>query len=215
MFKLLLPVVLALTASEFPPFEDKDPPPAAVNGPSSGRLALPVTVRFDSRLTGDPIPMTPQQGGRATGTTMAPLNALTRHGLGIARRHFRDATWNKNAKAAGKGREVVIKQVTLLVTQGPTYQAQVVVDRYENGERLGQATGSGYSAPDRTNDRMAAAFAPGLLGMAAAADANKPKAGKDAAVIETAVLRAFDQALLQLAAYWSGEQEAAKYRKGK
>ena len=82
----------------------------------------------------------------------------------------------------------------------------VELERREDGKRLGLATGTGVGFPDRSSERTAAAFAPGLLGAAVAHDSLQPKPGKDAIIIEQAVLRALDNALLQLAAYWGNEQ---------
>jgi hypothetical protein len=201
-----LALLLAAAPGEVPPLQDKEPPPAATSGLSSPRLAAPVLVRLDPKFPEDGTPLTPQEGGQARGTTGVPRQALSTYALAIARRHFEEATW---ADKPGKGRELVIKSVTLLVQRGPVYQAQVVVDRVENGKRLGQATGTGVAVPDRTGDRLAAGFA-GPFAALAAEDANRPKAAKDARSIEIAVLKSLDAALVQLAAYWASEQANAE-----
>lgn len=213
MTRFLVVALLCAAADsvEPPPLVDKEPPAAALQGAASGRLARDVTVRFADSYTFDPVPLTPQNGGKATSGTPRPHEALSTYTLAISRRHFEDAAWG-TAKNKGKGREVVIKRVGVLVQQGPHYQVTIDVDRLEDGRRKGSATGQGFAMPDRTNDRIAASFAPGLLGLAAAQDANSPKARKDAAAIEVATLRALDSAMLQLAAYWSGEQLQEEYR---
>ncbi|MEW5849895.1 MAG: hypothetical protein AB2A00_13960 [Myxococcota bacterium] len=210
MHNTALATALLLAATALPTPADETPPPAALNGTASPRLALPITVIIDEKAFEKPTPLLPQQGGAAKGTSEVPVNALSHYSLHVARRHFEEAGWDAKV---GEGREVVIKQVKLMVTQGPTYTANVDVERRQDGKRLGMATGIGFAAPDRTNDRMAAAFVPGPFGMAAAHDASRPKAKQDAVVIEQAVLRGLDSAMMQLAAYWSGEQMQEKYMK--
>jgi len=210
-FLALALVIATARDAETPDLVDKEPPAAALQGPASGRLARDVTIRFADAYSFEPVPLTPQNGGKATSATPQPHASLAAYTLSIARRHFEEAAWGTD-KTAGKGREVVISRIAVLVQQGPHYQVNVDVDRRENGRRKGSATGQGHAAPDRSSDRMAAAFAPGFLGAAAAHDANTPKARKDAAAIEVATLRALDSAMLQLAAYWAGEQLADEYR---
>lgn len=204
-------LLLLLASPEPIPLLDQEPPAAALQGTSSPRLARSVSVRFDASFSDEPTPLTPDSGAKSNASTMQPKVSLARYTLATARRHFEDATWAKEGEA-GKGREVVIKRVVVQVRQGPVYTVQVMLDRVEDGRRLGTATGTGVAVPDRTNDRMAAAFIPGPFGFVAGQDASSPKAKKDAAHIELATLRAVDNALLQLAAYWSGEQLTQEYQ---
>ncbi|MBI5497282.1 MAG: hypothetical protein HY904_19870 [Deltaproteobacteria bacterium] len=202
-------LLLAALAGEPPPLADAPVPAGALQGPSSARLAAPVTVRFVDGFPDEPTPMMPQGGARARGSSPAPAEGLRTFTLDVARRHFEEAKWGK---AAGKGRELVIRSVALTVSQGPVYNATVVVDRVQDGRRLGQATGQGTSWVDRSNQHLAAAFAGPFAGLAAH-DASSPKARQDATAIRLATLRALDSALYQLAAYWSGEQLADEYRR--
>jgi len=95
-----------------------------------------------------------------------------------------------------------VKSAVVLFHPGPSYQVQVVVDRYEDGRRLGQATGSGYAQPDRKADQVRAAFAPGPWGYAARNEAQKPRPEEDAVTIELATVRALDHAFMQLGVVW-------------
>ena len=49
----MLTLVLAAALSNLPATADLEPPPAALTGPSSTRLALPVAIRFDDSLNDD------------------------------------------------------------------------------------------------------------------------------------------------------------------
>lgn len=211
MHPALLGFVLASSLAGAPanlPLQDAEPPGAYLEGSSSPRLALPVTVRFDDAYGPDPTPLTQQQGGRAVSASRAPSAALVKYTLAVARRHFEDARWGESERGL---RELVLRSVTVKFAPGPFYTAQVTVDRYHGGRRLGQATGTGMAQPDRSGQRVAAAFA-GPFGAVVHHDANQPRAEEDAKVIASATLRALDSALQQLSAYWSNEQQAEALR---
>lgn len=229
---LVAPLLFALPA-ELPSPKDRPVPPGTLTGPSSGRLALPVVLDVDAELARRPeLPVqVADRPGQKRGDTTVPTEALLLHSLDVARRHFEDAEWSDDTrrladegapprakkrsknKKRGKGRFVVVKSVEIEAREGPMYTVRVIVDRIEDGRRLGQATGTGIATPDRTRERRSAAFAPGILGAVAARKASAPKADKDAEAIRMATLRALDSALLQLSAYWAGEQAAERYRR--
>lgn len=130
-----------------------------------------------------------------------PVWAVARFGPAIARRHFEEASWSE----ADGDRALVIKSVSVAWTPGPHYEIKVVVDRYEGGRRVGQASGSGYGYPDRTG----AAFA-GPFGGFVHQNANEAKGDGDGLILRAATVAAFDSAWLQLAAVWAGEQMVKK-----
>jgi TolB-like protein len=193
---------------------DQLPPQAALTGPSSARLAKPVVVKYGPDFPTGEITFLKSDGKESSQTSDVPMAALKTYALGVARRHFEDASFtapsSKGAKKGAKGaepvREIVIQSVSVVVNQGPSYQVRVVVDRVQDGKRLGQATGQGYAVPDRTTERARAAFVPGIFGAVASQKASQANANKDAATVEIAVVQALDSACLQLAAYWAGEQ---------
>ena len=188
---------------------DEDPPAAWYQGNSSARLALPVAVRFDPAYQ-DVVPLTAANGGASEGTTDDASAVLRKNTPAVARRHFEEAKWTTES---GKGRELVIKSVTVTFHSGPHYQVQVMVDRVQDGRRLGQATGNGNATADHGKDRARAAWAPGPWGRSASNEATRPHPTEDAPVIQQATIRALDSALNQLASIWSSEQQADMYRK--
>jgi len=191
---------------------DAEPPAAALTGASSARLAKPVVITYGKEFPKGELTLVKQDGKATSQVSDVPSMALRRYARAIARRHFEDASFTAPASSTKKGkkgepvRELVVQSVVVVVNQGPSYQARVVVDRVQDGKRLGQATGQGFAMPDRTTERQRAAFVPGVFGLAASHKASQANADKDAAAIETAVVQALDSACLQLAAYWSGEQ---------
>lgn len=200
--------LLAVLCS-MPKTEDLEPPAAALQGPSSARLSLPVVLRFDDPLVDDVTPLTKLATGAAEPghASREPVTAVARFGPAVARRHFEQAAWGEK----GAERALVVKSVSCAWRDGPSYEVKVVVDRYEGDRRLGQATGSGFAMADRTGQRTGAAFA-GPFAMAVHADANQPKPKDDGPVIRQATVAALDAALLQLSAVWAGEQAMAKAR---
>lgn len=192
--------LLAVLAS-MPQKQDLEPPATALTGPSSTRLALPVTMRFDVGLTDDISDLVRKDTGKSESRSREPVWAVARHGPAIARRHFEEAKWNET----DGDRALVVKSVSVVWTPGPHYEVKVVVDRYEAGRRVGQATGTGYGFPDRTGQRVGAAFA-GPFGHVVNNDANQAKGEDDGLVIRSATVAALDNALYQLAAVWAGEQ---------
>jgi hypothetical protein len=185
----------------------EDLPTPAVPGMGNlggGRLALPVAVRFADAVSQE-TPVASRQTGKVTSKTAAPVAGLSKYALAISRGFFEEASWGAEGKA-GKGRELVITGIKVLAQQGPLYEVQVSVDRVQDGRRLGSATGMGMVAPDRSNDRAAAMFAPGLFGAAIAHDASRAKPQKDQVAILQATLQAYERAVAQLGAYWAGEQ---------
>jgi TolB-like protein len=194
---------------------DAPPPQAALTGPSSARLAKPVVVKYGPDFPRGEITFLKSDGKESSQASDVPMAALKTYALGVARRHFEDASFTpppavkgakKGAKNAEPVREIVIQSVSVVVNQGPSYQVRVVVDRVQDGKRLGQATGQGFAMPDRTTERTRAAFVPGIFGAVASQKASQANASKDAATVEIAVVQALDSACLQLAAYWAGEQ---------
>ncbi len=203
----MLTLLLAATVAGLPAPQDLEPPAPALTGPSSTRLALPVAVRFDDALSDDISRLTRKDTGQQEGATREPVWAVARFGPGVARRHFEQAKWgDKSAE-----RTLVVKSVSVVWSPGPSYEVKVVVDRYEGEHRLGQATGTGYGMPDRTGERVGAAFA-GPFAPIVHNDANQPKPLDDGLVIRHATVAALDNAFYQLAAVWSGEQLMAKYK---
>lgn len=204
-------LALAAVLASVPPGADYEAPAEALKGPSSSRLALPVAVRFDDALTDDVTKLTKQDTGKAEPghATREPVWAVSRYAPSVGRRHFEQVTWgDKKAE-----RSLVVKSVSCSWRDGPYYECKVVVDRYEGARRLGQATGTGYASADRTAERQGAAWAPGVFGMAARAEASQPKPQEDGSVIRNATVAALDQAMMQLASIWSSEQLAAQYRR--
>ncbi len=187
--------------------QDQEPPAAALTGPSSARLALPVGVRFDDSVASDATPLVAKSSGRAELSSRDPVTAVSRFAPAVARRHFEEAAWGDKASP----RSVVVKSVAVTWSDGPHYEVKVVVDRYEGERRVGQATGSGYGAPDRKGQRIGAAYA-GPFGAIVHNDANQPKPADGGAVLQYATVAALDSALMQLSAIWAGEQLAARYR---
>ncbi|MGC4117944.1 MAG: hypothetical protein QM765_26030 [Myxococcales bacterium] len=203
------PIAPAAPAAPAKVLADEDPPTTWYQGNSSARLAAPVVIRFDPAFQ-DLTPVVANNGGASEGTTAAASAMLSRYSPSIARRHFEDAKWTTGS---GKGLELVIKSASVTYYPGPSYQVQVIVDRVQDGRRLGQATGSGHAAADHGKDRARAAWAPGPWGRAAHNEASRPHLEQDAPVIQQAALRAFDTALNQLGAVWGSEQQAEMYRK--
>jgi hypothetical protein len=177
---------------------DDAPDAAAFQGAGSGRLAAPVSLRFDGQFIG--AVTVESNGGKSAGTTDAAANALRKYSLNVSRRHFEDAKWST---ASGKGNELVIKSVAVTFYQGPSYTVRVTVERVQDGRRLGQAMGSGTASADRSTQRAKAAWAPGPWAMNAATAA---RPDQDAPTIEVAAIRGLDSALQQASAYWYGEQ---------
>lgn len=210
---LLLTGVLLAAVGAMPAPQDQEPPAVPGLGlASAGRMAHKVTVRFSEKIAPE-VGIVSRTGGKPTGAkTGEPVDALSRYSLALARRFFEDAKWG-TPRNRGKGRELVITSIKVLSQRGPLYEVQVQVERRENGKRLGQGSGMGMVAPDRHSQRMGAAFAPGLLGAAAAHDANRPKASKDQVAIMQATLQAMERAIMPLASYWAGEQMAADARR--
>jgi hypothetical protein len=200
-------LLFALLAS-LPSTQDVEPPGAALTGPSSARLALPVIVRFDDSVQSEVTDLV-----SATGATDKALNskdpiaALSQFAPAIARRHFEQAKWGDKTGE----RSIVIKSVSVSWRDGPSYEIKVVVDRYEGERRLGQSSGSGFATANRTGQRQGAAWA-GPFGGAVMNKANKPNAQTDGTVLQQATIAAFDSALMQLSAVWNGEQMMAKAR---
>ncbi|MBL8954616.1 MAG: hypothetical protein JNK82_27815 [Myxococcaceae bacterium] len=204
---------LALLALlSMPEGADYEAPSEALKGPSSSRLALPVSVRFDETMTDDVSKLVKQSTGSAAPghATREPVWAVARYAPSVARRHFEQAAWGGADKKPE--RSVVVKSVGCSWREGPHYECKVVVDRYEGARRLGQATGTGYGYADRTEERTGAAWA-GPFGAGVRAEADQPKPEKDGVVIRHATVAALDQALYQLAAVWAGEQQAAELMK--
>ncbi|MHB8872863.1 MAG: hypothetical protein ACYC8T_04185 [Myxococcaceae bacterium] len=164
-------------------------------------------MHFDGSLTGDLSPLVKKDSGEAEFSSREPVGAVARFAPAVARRHFEQASWGEK-KAE---RAVVIKSVAVSYSDGPHYEVKVVVDRYEGERRIGQATGTGYGYPNRTGERIGAAYA-GPFAPIVQNNANQPKPEDDAPVLRTATVAALDSALLQLAAVWAGEQLAEKYR---
>jgi len=195
-----------LLLAALPAVSDVEPPAAALTAPSSVRMALPVTLRFDDSLTDHVTPLVKKTTGAIEAQSRDPLWALARFAPGVARRHFEQAAWGPKGE-----RSVVVKSVSVVWTDGPSYEARVVVDRYEGERRLGQATGSGYAMADRSKARLGAAWA-GPFAPAVNLEVGKAKPEEDGAVIRQATVAALDSALLQLAQAWAGEQLVAQAR---
>jgi hypothetical protein len=200
-------LLLALVLTALPPGEDLPIPPGALTGNASPRLALPITLAFDSSFVDDITQLVKDDGTTRAGATRDPLWAMARFGPAIARRHFEDAKWTEVLP-----RSVVVKNVTVTFRSGPTYEVKVDVDRMEGTRRLGQATGRGYGMGQRnTAQRTGAAYAQAF--------GARPKNGlteanpvADAEVIRNATLQALDSALMQLSMVWGGEQMMQKAR---
>jgi len=207
-FALLL--LLPLAAADTPQFSDETPAANTYNGPSSARFAKSVTVVLDKELPEAVQVARQQKPDTYYGETDEVTTAIRKFALSSARRHFESAEWPAAGKKPKKhptgGREVVIRRISVEAAQGPSYNVIVEVDRVDNGKRKGSATGRGFGMPDRTKERTQAAFAPGVFGVVAGQKAMAPNLKKDGPVIEQAVLRALDNAFLQLAAVWAGEQ---------
>jgi hypothetical protein len=202
-------IALALTAllASMPQKQDLEPPATALTGPSSARLALPVTMRFDVTLTDDITGLIRKDTAKAESSSREPVWSAARFGLSVARRHFEEAGWSETDGE----RALVIKSVSASWTPGPNYEVKVVVDRYEAGRRVGQATGTGYGRPDRTGQRVGAAFA-GPFGGLVHSNANEAKGEEDGLILRAGTVAALDSAFLQLASVWAGEQLMAKAR---
>ncbi len=200
-----LPTLVLLASMPTP--GDYEPPPTALTGNSSARLALPVTLRFDDTLNDDVTQLIKKDTGRAEGASREPVYAVARYAPSIARRHFEQATWGtKNGE-----RTLVVKSVSVVWSAGPNYEVKVVVDRYDGEHRVGQATGSGWGRPDRTAARAGAAWA-GPFGGMVHEEANRSKADEDGVTLRTATVAAIDSAMNQLGAVWAGEQLGARMR---
>jgi hypothetical protein len=178
-------------------FADADPKTYTFQLSSSTRFAPAVQVRLGNEFPASAIGVGSQTGGESYGWSWAPLQAIRKYSLAVTRRHFEDARWSQ---AAGKGKQLVVKSVQVVGSAGPSYQVQVVIDREEDGRRLGQATGSGYAQKDRPEERAGARWAGAWGGRAAYEEATKPRPEEDAQTIAQATLRALDHALLQLSA---------------
>lgn len=206
-------MILALTAvlASLPPGADYEAPSAALKGPSSSRLALPVAIRFDPALTDDVTKLVKQDTGRAEPghATREPVWAVARYAPSVGRRHFEQVTWSD----AVSERALVVTSVGCTWREGPYYECKVVVDRYEGKRRLGQATGTGYGSADRTEARRGAAWAPGVFGAVARNELRQPSPEEDGPVVRNATVAALDQAMHNLATIWSAEQSAAQARR--
>lgn len=184
------------------------PPPASPDGEltdvepkqytfqlgSSARFAPAVKLRLAADFPSAALQVGSHNTGEQHGWTWAPLQALKKYSPAVARRHFEDARWGK-----GGGKELVLKAVSVVGSPGPSYQVQVVVDREENGKRLGQATGTGHAQTERKGEKTGAAWA-GYWGRGAYNEAVRPRPDEDATTIAQATLRALDHALMQLSA---------------
>ena len=216
-------VALAGPKAPAPKLSDERPPDGTFNGPASARFARSVTLHIAPDV-GEEVTIKKQgMPQRDYGTTRAPTDALRRYALAAARRHFEDASWADDAGArsskrqarqkAHGGREVIIKHISIEAARGPSYTVIIEVERRVGGRRKGAATGRGFAVPDRSGAQRSASILPGPFGLVARHKASAPSAKKDAAIIEIASLRALDQALLQLAAVWAGEQAVEDARK--
>ncbi len=195
-----------------PALADEEPADGTFQGPTSAYLARPAVITFGKKM--GPTSTVTWQGkpGQVYGETPTVREAISRYALSSARRHFEDASW-PDKKTKKPKYEVRIKKVTVEAAKGPSYNVIVEVERVEKGRRRGNATGRGFAMPDRTNQRIGASMVPGLFGMAARHKVSQPSLDKDAKVIEVATLRALDNALLQTAAIWAGEQRVEDMQK--
>ncbi len=198
--------LIPLLAS-MPQKQDLEPPATALTGSSSARLALPVTMRFDVTLTDDVTGLVEKNTAKASSSSREPVWSAARFGLSVARRHFEQASWNET----DGDRALVIKSVSASWTPGPHYEVNVGVDRYEGGRRVGQASGTGFGRPDRSGQRVEAAFA-GPFGRIVNNGANEAKGEDDGLVLRAATVAALDAAFVQLSAVWVGEQMVARSR---
>lgn len=201
-------LVLALVLTAVPEGEDL-PLTAPLQGMSSSRLALPVSIGFDtSVITDDVTPMVKDDGTNRAGGTRDVVWSLARYAPAVARRHFEEAKWND----ATNTRMIIIKSVSVLWRQGPSYEVRVEVERRDGEKRLGQATGTGYGTASRSNNQRVGAAYASAFGARPKNGLTEANATTDAETIRTATLQAFDSSLLQLSAVWSGEQMMAKAR---
>lgn len=205
---------VSATAAKMPAQADHEAPAVPGMGLSSGHLAKPVTLRLASTLTPE-VEVIGRQSGKPSGMmTSAPVDAVSEYSLSVARRFFQEAKWG-SGKAPGKGRELVVKSIKVLAQPGPLYEVQVDVERYENGKRVGQSTGTGMTSPDRAGARRGAGMIGGWAGAAVRNDVNQAKASKDGAAITQATLQALERAVFNASAFWAGEQMAADARKSR
>ena len=203
----MLSFALLAVLTSMPQPQDLEPPAAALTGPSSTRLAMPITLRFDELFTDDVSALIKKGSGAPEGASREPVWAVARFGPSIARRHFEQATWG----GKGSPRAVVVKSISVVWSDGPRYEVKVVVDRYEGARRIGQASGSGWGIPDRRAQRAGAAWA-GPFGGIVRANANEAKGEEDGLILRSATVAAFDAALMQLGAVWQSEQTVAQMR---
>lgn len=199
-------LVLALVLTAVPEGEDL-PLTAPLQGMASSRLALPVSIGFDTTvITDDVTTLTKDDGSTRAGGTRDVVGSLARFAPAVARRHFEDAKWND----ATNTRMIIVKSVSVLWRSGPSYEVRVEVERRDGEKRLGQATGTGYgTAPRNNGQRMGAAYA-NAFGARPKNGLTEANPATDGETIRVATLQAFDTALLQLSAVWAGEQMMAK-----
>jgi hypothetical protein len=175
---------------------DADPRAYTFQLSSSSRFAPAVQVRLANEFPNAALMVPAQNGGEQFGWTWAPLQAIRKYTLAVTRRHFEDAKWGGGR---GSGKELVVRSVNVVGSPGPSYQVQVVIDREDNGKRLGQATGTGHAQTDRKGEKEGARWG-GYWARGAYNEAVKPRPEEDATTIAQATLRALDHALLQLSA---------------
>lgn len=201
-------LVLAFVLTAVPEGEDL-PLTAPLQGMASSRLALPVSIGLDTAvITDDVTPLMKDDGTNRAGGTRDVVWSLARYAPSVARRHFEDAKWND----ATNPRMLIIKSVSVLWRQGPSYEVRVEVERRDGEKRLGQATGTGYgTAPRNNGQRMGAAYA-NAFGARPKNGLTEANPATDGETIRAATLQALDSSLLQLSAVWSGEQMMARAR---
>lgn len=220
MAVLFAAVLMVSAAPDAPPVKapalaDEEPADGTYQGPTSSYLARPAVITFGDKLGASTKVTWQNKPGQTYGETTAVREAIAKYGLATARRHFEDASWppvGKNKKKKPRY-EMRIKKVTVQASKGPAYNVTVEMERVEQGRRRGSATGRGYGAPDRTNQRYGAAMVPGIFGMAARHKASQPSLQKDAKMIEVATVRALDNAIYQTAMIWAGEQRIEEMQK--
>lgn len=175
---------------------DADPRAYTFQLSSSSRFAPAVVVRLGNDFPQTAMRVPAQNNSEDFGFTWAPLQAIRKYTLAVTRRHFESASWGV---APGRGKELVVRSVTVVGNPGPSYQVQVVIDREDGGKRLGQATGTGHAQTERKGEKEGARWG-GYWARGAYNEAVKPRPDEDAATIAQATLRALDHALMQLSA---------------
>src|SRR4051812_28404430 len=65
----MIAIALLAALASMPQNQDLEPPAAALTGPSSTRLALPVTLRFEDTLTDDVSSLINKESGRGEGAS--------------------------------------------------------------------------------------------------------------------------------------------------